>query len=141
MDCLEHMKSLPDKYYDLTLADPPYGIDINSSGRICKEKGRAYKEWDRTPPAKEYFDDLRDMWLSTLTNMEDDAKSWSLEITRIMVEDLINSLVLNEDFNEWLTDWKNRYKEVMSIDRDNTIFWFSFTHFFSPLLIRTQLVE
>ena len=58
MNCLDFMKGLPDKHYDLILADPPYGIDINSSGRICKEKGRAYKEWDRTPPPKEYFDEM-----------------------------------------------------------------------------------
>lgn len=84
--------------------------------QISKDTGIDIFSRSDDKEAKEYFDDLRDMWLSTLTNMEDDAKSWSLEITRIMVEDLINSLVLNEDFNEWLTDWKNRYKEVMSID-------------------------
>lgn len=58
MDCLAYMKSLPDKHFDLTISDPPYGIDINSSGRICKEKGRSYKEWDKTPPSKEYFDEM-----------------------------------------------------------------------------------
>ena len=84
--------------------------------QISKDTGIDIFSRSDDKEAKEYFDDLRDMWLSTLTNMEDDAKSWSLEITRIMVEDLINSLVLNEDFNEWLTDWKNSYKEAMSIE-------------------------
>lgn len=58
MDCMDYMKSLPDKFFDLSIADPPYGIDINSSGRICKEKGRAYKEWDKKPPSKNYFDEM-----------------------------------------------------------------------------------
>ena len=28
MDCMEYMKSLPDKAFDLCVADPPYGIGI-----------------------------------------------------------------------------------------------------------------
>ena len=97
-------------------ADPLTSSSAELMNQISKDTGIDIFSRSDDKEAKEYFDDLRDMWLSTLTNMEDDAKSWSLEITRIMVEDLINSLVLNEDFNEWLTDWKNRYKEVMSID-------------------------
>lgn len=31
MDCLEYMRSLPDKHFDLCIADPPYGININES--------------------------------------------------------------------------------------------------------------
>lgn len=49
-DCIELMATLPDKSIDLAVVDPPYGIDINSSGRLVKEKGRAYKEWDKLPP-------------------------------------------------------------------------------------------
>jgi site-specific DNA-methyltransferase (adenine-specific) len=43
----------------LAIADPPYGIDINSSGRLVKEKGREYKEWDTSAPDKEWFDELQ----------------------------------------------------------------------------------
>ena len=34
IDCMEYMKTLPDKFFDLAVVDPPYGIDINSSGRL-----------------------------------------------------------------------------------------------------------
>jgi len=27
MDCMELMRSLPDKFFDLAIADPPYGSD------------------------------------------------------------------------------------------------------------------
>ena len=27
MDCMEGMKQIPDKYFDLAIVDPPYGID------------------------------------------------------------------------------------------------------------------
>ena len=28
MDCMEGMKEFPDKYFDLAIVDPPYGINI-----------------------------------------------------------------------------------------------------------------
>ena len=28
MDCMEGMKQFPDKYFDLAVCDPPYGINI-----------------------------------------------------------------------------------------------------------------
>ena len=30
MDCMEGMKEFPDKYFDLAIVDPPYGIGIGS---------------------------------------------------------------------------------------------------------------
>ena len=29
IDCLEYMRQLPDKAFDLAIADPPYGISID----------------------------------------------------------------------------------------------------------------
>ena len=26
VDCMEYMRTLPDKYFDLAIVDPPYGI-------------------------------------------------------------------------------------------------------------------
>jgi len=46
MDCLEGMKELPDKCVDLVLTDPPYGIKIGKSHRLCKEK-EMQAEWDK----------------------------------------------------------------------------------------------
>lgn len=28
MDCMDGMKEFPDKYFDLAVVDPPYGINI-----------------------------------------------------------------------------------------------------------------
>ena len=71
--------------------------------------------------AKEYFGNLRDMWLSTLTDMESDAESWSKEITRVMVEDLISNMVLGDDFVKWLEEWKARYKDAVEIGDTNAV--------------------
>lgn len=64
-DCMEFMRGLPDKAYDLAIVDPPYGISVgdNKSG-MGRRKGDAhatYKmgEWDHEAPPKEYFDELR----------------------------------------------------------------------------------
>lgn len=55
VDCMEFMKSLPDKYFDLCLTDPPYGIGIaNNSFRQKHEK----KEWDNKPATKEQINNL-----------------------------------------------------------------------------------
>jgi site-specific DNA-methyltransferase (adenine-specific) len=58
IDCMEYMRTLPDKAFDLAIVDPPYGIDINTSGRLVKEKGWEYKDWDKGIPTMEYFTEL-----------------------------------------------------------------------------------
>ena len=58
MDCMEYMKSLPDKAFDLAVVDPPYGINITDSGRLKKYNANKTK-WDSEPPQKEYFEELR----------------------------------------------------------------------------------
>lgn len=52
VDCMEGMKLFPDKYFDLSVVDPPYGISIEQ--RIFKDG----KKWDSEIPTKEYFDQL-----------------------------------------------------------------------------------
>lgn len=61
MDCMEYMRTLPDKLFDLAVVDPPYGIVINHNmGRRKGDKPSQYKKvtWDGKPPEKEYFDEL-----------------------------------------------------------------------------------
>jgi len=57
-DCMEYMATLPDKAFDLAIVDPPYGIDINTSGRLVKERGWDYKGWDKGAPDAAYFAEL-----------------------------------------------------------------------------------
>jgi len=51
------MARYPDNYFDLSIVDPPYGIDINSSGTHFKEKYHV-KNWDKSTPSFEYFREL-----------------------------------------------------------------------------------
>ena len=63
-DCLEAMKEFPDKFFDLAIVDPPYGIGESgaknhSRGKLAKAKDyKAFAGDDLCPPDKEYFDEL-----------------------------------------------------------------------------------
>lgn len=57
-DCMALMARYPDKHFDLAIVDPPYGIDINSSGRLGHYGGKG-KSWDAAIPPMEYFAELR----------------------------------------------------------------------------------
>lgn len=61
VDCMEYMRALPDKAFDLAVVDPPYGININcNAGRRANAKNpkRERKKWDAQIPPKEYFEEL-----------------------------------------------------------------------------------
>ena len=65
IDCIEYMKSVPDKYFDLAVVDPPYGIGDTfigfSSGAKKGKLERIHKEikWDNATPTDEYFSELK----------------------------------------------------------------------------------
>lgn len=59
-DCLEVMKLMKDKEFDLAIVDPPYGININMNiGRRKHDlKKHKVKKWD-IKPSLEYFQELK----------------------------------------------------------------------------------
>ena len=65
-DCLQALKAMADKQFDLAIVDPPYGIGMDGTIGIGigKEKGftrkKEYtkKNWDKEVPSQEYFDEL-----------------------------------------------------------------------------------
>ena len=64
IDCMEYMKTLPDKAFQLAICDPPYGI--GESGEKNRSRGNCaiskdYKPFfgqDKEPPPAEYFNEL-----------------------------------------------------------------------------------
>ena len=56
MDNMEGMKQFPDKYFELAIVDPPYGIDVNKMSLGGKYKSD--KTWDALAPTKQYWDEL-----------------------------------------------------------------------------------
>ena len=62
IDCMELLKATPDKFYNLAIIDPPYGINVNHNmGRRTGNKSSDFKPavWDSEPPSIEYFDELK----------------------------------------------------------------------------------
>lgn len=57
IDCMEYMRGLPDKAFDLAIVDPPYGISITDSGWLKKYNKNGMR-WDDATPDAEYFAEL-----------------------------------------------------------------------------------
>ena len=83
-DCLEYMKTVSDKWFDLAIVDPPYGIHVTKMSMCGGFGGRGDStakklrnsrlrgagklkdriinqmscDWDFYPPTQEYFDEL-----------------------------------------------------------------------------------
>ena len=61
MDCIQGMKHYPDKYFDLAIVDPPYGLGIGKSGGYGLYKTYKKftgKKWDSEIPNEKYFLEL-----------------------------------------------------------------------------------
>ena len=59
-DCMDIMRDIPDKYFELAIVDPPYGININMNMGLKKGqiKKHIQKKWDNSCPDDFYFDNL-----------------------------------------------------------------------------------
>lgn len=67
---MEGMKAYPDKFFDLAIVDPPYGIGFdgetesmvttNASGKWNGARGKGYKrkDWDKEKPSEDFFYEL-----------------------------------------------------------------------------------
>lgn len=74
IDCMVGMQQYPDKYFDLAIVDPPYGIDVanmpylnakttvkqkNGKRLGTGKKGYTTGDWDKEPPSQAYFEELK----------------------------------------------------------------------------------
>jgi site-specific DNA-methyltransferase (adenine-specific) len=74
-DCMELLKRTPDKFYDLAIVDPPYGIkeaagknasrnksfgkENLKSKKIIFSKDYGYNDWDNEPASVDYFIEIK----------------------------------------------------------------------------------
>lgn len=82
---------------------------------------------EATDEVKKYFEDLRDSWASTLTDMTATTEDWKNELIDQVLSDLVESTILNaplavmvdgaekqfDDFKKYLEDWTGRYKAII----------------------------
>lgn len=65
-DCMDVMREMPDKAFDLAIVDPPYGLNFGTFNRTNKDSyGNRYKankyvngDWDKGIPTDEYWEQL-----------------------------------------------------------------------------------
>ena len=58
MDCMDALRQTPNKYFDLAVVDPEFGISIGKSARLVTDKGLKAKLWDDKPISMNYFTEL-----------------------------------------------------------------------------------
>lgn len=63
IDCMEYMATLPDKYFDLAIVDPPYGIADKllkggHTGVVKFHEQYELNKWDSDIPPEKYFLEL-----------------------------------------------------------------------------------
>ena len=65
IDCMEYMKTISDNYFDLVLADPPYGFEHKTTRKESKTNtGNKFairysgKEWNNKTPSAKYWEQL-----------------------------------------------------------------------------------
>lgn len=57
-DCIEYMRTIPDKFFDLSIADPPYR-DKNSPTKWMLEKSSSKEMFIKGIPEEEFFSELK----------------------------------------------------------------------------------
>ena len=80
---MEYMATVPDKYFDLAIVDPPYGIGMDGNNNWSGSKHEA-KDWDNDAPSIEYFNELmrisknQIVWGANhfISRMPFDSKCW-----------------------------------------------------------------
>lgn len=62
-DCMDAMREFPDKYFELAIVDPPYGIGRDGSKKTTSKHGgrkaHKFKGWDNARPGDDFFKELR----------------------------------------------------------------------------------
>lgn len=59
------------------------------------------------------FDSLRSSFLDTLTDMESDSEDFANSFMDMMFKAMVNSQILDDEFNEWLKNWQKEYAEAV----------------------------
>lgn len=98
-DCLEVMKSIPDKSVDLALIDPPYNIS--------KDK------WDKWKSVEEYVEFMGKVFLEIQRVLKDNGSFYFFHNDFLQIVELQNWINKNTDFIfKQLLVWNKRFNEA-----------------------------
>lgn len=136
MDCMEAMKQFPDKYFELAIVDPPYGIDAGNmqmgsaptrkgnnqypgeSTAVKLKKGRLNTskiDWDCEKPSAEYFAELKRVSINQIIF---GGNYFDLGPTRCVI--CWNKMQPWENFSQWEMGWTSFDKPAALFSYSNT---------------------
>jgi len=102
-DCMDLMAQTPDKYYDLAIVDPPYGINYEDGGQYFKSKNKMIgKKWDSKPPTDDYFKELQRVSKNQIIW---GGNYFDLPPTRCVLAWTKTAEVQDRTFSEWEMAW------------------------------------
>jgi len=110
-DCMEYMANVPDKYFDLAIPDPPYGIGASDYKRGGTQNGKSKAK------CKKYK-----------------TKQWDNKTPEITFKNLISKVSVNQiiwggNYYDWLpnntfkTPRRNEFKTFLEQNPTNWIVW------------------
>jgi len=135
MDCMEGMKQYPDKYFDLAIVDPPYGIGV---GNVYAEdtkvrsgskamRGSFKVGWDNSAPNEDYFFELfrvsknQIIWGANhfISKMPFDSAGWVYWDKDNGTNDFSDGELAFSSFNKGLRRIKLRWNGMLQHDMKN----------------------
>lgn len=127
-DNMVGMARYPDKFFDLAIVDPPYGINAakvgvgNSQKRRQKSGSIKGGDWDKFPPTDDYF---KELFRVSSNQIICGGNYFDLPPTRGIVCWDKGKCMRGRDFSEWEYLWT-------SFDRVARLFYFDLTAGWSP---------
>jgi site-specific DNA-methyltransferase (adenine-specific) len=123
-DCMEGMARYPDKYFDLAIVDPPYGIHESlyvGSGFMKNNPQRMRyrdKQWDTKTPDKEYFIELNRVSKNQIIW---GGNYFELKPSKAIIAWVKPQMKNHPNFSQWEMAWTS-FKNSAKVIEYNTAF-------------------
>jgi len=103
--------------YDRQLAELNAEFD-KTTGEISEKSKQMWEAFgidaeEAAEETKSAFEDLHSSFLSTLTDINGDVEAWSKNITKTMVEQLVERNILNEAFDQQMDTWRESFEKAL----------------------------
>lgn len=103
--------------YDRQLAELNAEFD-KTTGEISEKSKQMWKAFgidaeEAAEETKSAFEDLHSSFLSTLTDINGDVEAWSKNITKTMVEQLVERNILNDAFDQQMDAWRESFESAL----------------------------
>lgn len=131
-DNMALMARYPDKYFDLAIVDPPYGIGFGKFNRTNKDKATGQKvkadkyknsDWDSGVPNGEYFNELKRVSKNQIVF----GGNYFLQLAEIETPNLKTIQEFNNYINQSKSNWLFWYKQnPVPNFADGELAWLSF---------------